>query len=140
MQSETLSEHLCKICGIEPQYWCSYHDTICPIQDAGKFNPTCPKQAVTKECDARSSRMQYVNFETNNSNFVKLLEIFHRNGYYIQDMRFRIISISQSSCIEKEGFVVYFLKYLIKQLEDTNISEVVREDLKQLIRREQWDF
>ena len=56
MQNETLSEHLCKICGIAPQYWCSYHDTICPIQDAGKFNPTCPKQAVTKECDARIIR------------------------------------------------------------------------------------
>lgn len=140
MQNETLSEHLCKICGIEPQYWCSYHSNVCPIQEINKYTLACPKQFVTEKCEARSSELQYVNFETNNNNFVKLLEIFHRNGYYIQDMRFRIIHISQSSCIEKEGFVIYFLKYLIKQLEDTNIAEIVREGLKQLIRREQWEF
>lgn len=39
--------------GIEPIPYCCYHDCNCPINDAGKFNSKCPKQAVTKECDAR---------------------------------------------------------------------------------------
>lgn len=45
--------------GIEPQYYCSYHGCNCPIEDVGKFNRKCPKQAVTKECDARSKEQQY---------------------------------------------------------------------------------
>jgi len=39
--------------GIEPMPYCCYHDCNCPIEDIGKFNSKCPKQAVTKECDAR---------------------------------------------------------------------------------------
>ena len=39
--------------GIEPMPYCCYHDCNCPINDIGKFNSKCPKQAVTKECDAR---------------------------------------------------------------------------------------
>lgn len=39
--------------GIEPMPYCCYHDCNCPINDVGKFNSKCPKQAVTKECDAR---------------------------------------------------------------------------------------
>ena len=39
--------------GIEPKPYCCYHDCNCPINDIGKFNSKCPKQAVTKECDAR---------------------------------------------------------------------------------------
>lgn len=45
--------------GIEPKYYCSYHDCNCPIEDIGKFNKKCPKQAVTKECDARSKQVIY---------------------------------------------------------------------------------
>ena len=39
--------------GIEPKPYCCYHDCNCPINDVGNFNRKCPKQAVTKECDAR---------------------------------------------------------------------------------------
>ena len=39
--------------GIEPKPYCCYHDCNCPINDVGKFNSKCPKQAVTKERDAR---------------------------------------------------------------------------------------
>lgn len=42
--------------GIEPMPYCCYHDCNCPINDVGKFNNKCPKQAVTKECDARIIR------------------------------------------------------------------------------------
>lgn len=45
--------------GIEPKYHCSYHDCNCPIEDVGKFNKKCPKQAVTKECDVRSHKAIY---------------------------------------------------------------------------------
>ena len=45
--------------GIEPKYYCSYHDCNCPIEDIGKFNKKCPKQAVTQDCDARSKQVLY---------------------------------------------------------------------------------
>ena len=48
-----LEKQFFDIFGIEPMPYCCYHDCNCPINDVGKFNSKCPKQAVTKECDAR---------------------------------------------------------------------------------------
>lgn len=133
MTNKTLSQQICEICGIEPKYQCSYHSCICPIQDIGKFNPKCPKQAVTKECDARSNKPCYIDFQNNNNNnnFVNLLELFHKNNFYIND-------ISLNSAIEKESFVICFLKSLIKTLTDETISKKVKDVLKQAIKNEDW--
>ena len=56
-------------------------------------------------CEA--CEIKFIDFENNNNNFVKLLEKFHKNNFYIY-----INDISINCVIEKETFVIYFLKYL----------------------------
>lgn len=75
--------------GIEPKYYCSYHDCNCPIEDVGKFNKECPKQAVTKECDARSHKAIYP--QITDRHYLELLKLLmidegiKINVYNIQD-------------------------------------------------------
>lgn len=54
-----IEQEFYKAFDIEPKYYCSYHDCNCPIEDVDKFNKKCPKQAVTKECDVRSTKLKY---------------------------------------------------------------------------------
>ena len=99
-------------CGIEPK-WIKY------------------QTETTDGCINLGSKKVYPDFEQP-ENFVKMLEIFHKNNFYIND-------ISINCVIEKETFVIYFLKYLIKVLTDDTISEKVKDVLKQAIKNNQWE-
>ena len=68
--------------GIEPIPYCCYHDCKCPINDVGKFNSKCPKQAVTKECDARIIQKPQIT----DSILLELICILAKQGIYLEDM------------------------------------------------------
>lgn len=133
MTNKSLSEQICEVCSIELKYWCSYHDTICPIQDAGKFNPKCPKQAVTKECDARSYKPQYIDFENNNNNFVKLLEIIH-NKIGLSD--FFLLMRYDNNPFKKE------LLHLINELLNKRLGYrvILVTEIKKIIKETNWEY
>lgn len=133
MTNKSLSQRLCETCGIEPKYWCSYHSCICPIQDIGKFNSKCPKQSVTKECDARSSKLQYIDFETNTRNFIKLFEIKVTGDITLAQLFFswNIANYSRELFLKN---LVYILK------SDSNMDKTVIEFIKEAIRQANWEI
>lgn len=133
MTNKSLSQQICEECGIEPKYWCSYHSCICPIQDIGKFNPKCPKQSVTKECDTRSHEPRYPDFENNNNNFVKLLELKILTGCTLWGfLSLKGVYMSQKETVLKTIYLI--LSNKIKFLGDKS-----REQIKQAIREEKWE-
>lgn len=105
MTNKSLSQQICEVCGIDPQ--------------------------IIEDYELNDIEL-YPDFENNNNNFINLLELFHKNNFYIND-------ISINCVIEKETFVIYFLKYLIKVLTDETISEKVKDVLKQAIKNNQWE-
>lgn len=146
MTDKTLSEQICEVCGIEPKYWCSYHSCICPIQNIGKFNPKCPKQVVTKECETRSKERRYPNFENNNNNFVKLLEIVskkasvsfcHNGTYYGCSIHYFFKDIFEAV----EGTLQHnFLNTLLVQDLRNPCKPSLLEQIKQAIRKADWEY
>ena len=78
---------------IEPHYYCSYHDCFCPLEDLGKFNSECPKQAITQECNARSHEKVYKISQMTDKltlQLIKILSVYdlqvwlHRGAWYIK--------------------------------------------------------
>lgn len=94
MTNNCLSAKICEICEINPKYWCDYADCFCPIEHQGNFNPKCPKQAVTKECDARSNKLKYPNLDKS-QNKLKLINLLVDTGHYV--------TLSKSFCEISNG-------------------------------------
>ena len=130
MTNKTLSQQICEICGIEPKYQCSYHSCICPIQDIGKFNSKCPKQAVTEECDGRSNKPCYIDFENNNNNnFVKLLEIYFDCKNIKEIILNSILDDFMQDKTNNDLSIDYYYSDLTEKC----------EKFKQAIKNEQWE-
>lgn len=132
MTNKSLSEQICEVCGIEPKYWCSYHSCICPIQNIGKFNPKYPKQVVTKECETRSKERRYPNFENNNNNFVKLLNLDFSPRF--KSLLHYITSIFCSTNSTKD-----LLVQILHELKFNSQSDTVKQ-IKQAIRQADWEY
>ena len=131
MTNKSLSEKICEACGIAPKYLVKY--TYFGQQE--NIYETFEEAKQEKEMLKGEIEEAYPDFENNNNNFVKMLEIFHKNNFYIY-----INDISINCVIEKETFVIYFLKYLINLLKDETVSEKVKDVLKQAIKNEQWEI
>lgn len=134
-----LSQRICELTGIKPHYgvYVNFGDldnNYRLVTNKRKYRLIADvRYYVDSDDDLRNLSPKFLpDFEKNN-NFVKLLEIFHKNNFYIND-------ISINCVIEKETFVIYFLKYLIKILTDETISEKVKDVLKQAIKNEQWEI
>lgn len=140
MTNKSLSKQLCEVCGIEPKYQCNYHSCTCPIQDIDKFNSKCPKQAVTKECDARSNKPCYIDFENNNNNFVKLMELDF-DSCSDEDIRFPSLWCFLNSFMfalrSREDYLIYLLGFLKDNRSEWR--ENLHRDVKQAIKQEQWE-
>ena len=106
---------------LEPKYHCSYHDCNCPIEDVGKFNKACPRQAVTKECDARSHKAMYPQITDR-----ILLELVCVHNTYLE---INLYSLDYKSLKEE------ILKDLIDEQESRELKkDYVSDDMKQQVQ------
>lgn len=118
MTNKSLSEQLCKICGIEPK-WIKY------------------KTETTDGCINLGSKKVYPDFEQP-ENFVKLGELKLNYENYITIFNLVNYLSDNSWCTKKE-----FLKYLLSILSDTNTYEFyiqLQEKTKQAIREARWEY
>lgn len=111
MTEKSLSEKICEVCGIQPE--------------------------IIEDYDSNEYEI-YPDFENNNNNFVKLLELPINYEYIDGNVISTIFSITtycfQFSCKNKAEFLFQLLSYL-KNNKDTHLNK----QIKQAIRQAKWE-
>lgn len=99
---------LCEICGIEGK-WIKY------------------QTETTDACINFGSKKVYPDFEQP-TNFVKLLNVLHANGFHFRTYGF----------YKKQPITSYVLEHFVDKFRNRNDEEA--EDFKQVIREQEWSY
>ena len=118
-----LEEEFFKAFEIKKRYYCSYHDCNCPIEDVGKFNKKCPKQAVTPECDARSYKAIYPLFT--DEHYLKLIAL---HNIYIET---RLYSLDHK-CLKEEVLQDLIDEQELRKLKKDYVQDSLKRDIQKI--------
>lgn len=151
MTNKSLSQQLCEACGIEPikLYGCEFKNLseygitwgvdVCPAAEDESIK--CEQCKHSKVAD-----FLYPDFENNNNNFVKLLEIVskkssvsfcHNGTYYGCSIHYFYKDIFEAV----EGTLQHnFLNTLLVQDLRNPCKPKLLEQIKQAIKNEQWEI
>ena len=131
MTNKSLSQQLCEACGIEPikLYGCEFKNLseygigwgvdVCPAAEDDSIK--CEQCKHSKVVD-----FLYPNFENNNNNKIKLLEIISKNAnrsVYLQDM----------------FPIEYAIVYCLIVLKSKWYTKAESKKFKRAIKNEQWE-
>lgn len=125
MENKTLSEQICEVCGIEPieEKYC-YHECKKPeLKNVPCYN---------SKCEYYRHFIKYPNFENNNNNFVKLLEL------NVDKSTIGSVITFAEGCpiVNKKTFLKDLLTFLSS---NTLCKKEEREQIKQAIRQADWE-
>lgn len=147
MTNKTLSEQICEVCGIEPIYH-FYDESVDPILDEYLTKQEILKQYVSEQTPFEDYKKYeiYPDFENNNNNFMKLLEIvskkasvsFCHNGiYYGCSIHYFFKDIFEAV----EGTLQHnFLNTLLVQDLRNPCKPKLLEQIKEAIRQADWEM
>lgn len=117
MTEKTLSEKICEECGIEYE-----REVIDPLYKSmcNEGDPRCTQisKTIKKKLD----------FQNNNNNFGKLINILHKNDFVI----------SNEGYPSKENFVICLLSDLLNAIDCEDSGWILK--LKQAIRQADWEY
>lgn len=132
MTNKSLSEQLCEVCGIEPikLYGCEFKNLseygitwgvdVCPAAE--------DESIKCEQCKhSKVSGFLYPDFENNNNNKIKLLEIISK---------YSPVLVFLHSVFPIENAI----KYCLSTLNDTRYTYCSRKKLNQAIKNEQWEM
>ena len=132
MTNKSLSQKLCEACGIEPikLYGCEFKNLseygiewgvdVCPAAEDESIK--CEQCKHSKVAD-----FLYPDFENNNNNKIKLLEIISK---------YSPVLVFLQSVFPIENAI----KYCLSTLNDTRYTYYSRKKLNQAIKNEQWEI
>lgn len=157
MTNKSLSQQLCEACGIKPKYKCKNVPCLNFMADSGicilkdgftKCNPEICEDDYTPDTNHRNwkeAEAVYPDFENNNNNFAKLLEIVskkssvsfcHNGTYYGCSIHYFFKDIFEAV----EGTLQHnFLNTLLVQDLRNPCKPKLLEQIKQSIKNEQWE-
>lgn len=144
MTDKSLSEQICEVCGIKPKYKCKNvpclnfmaDSGICMLKDGfTKCNPeTCEDDYIpdTNHRNWKEAEAVYPDFENNNNNFVKLLNLDFSPRF--KSLLHYITSIFCSTNSTKD-----LLVQMLHELKFNSQSDTVKQ-IKQAIRQADWEY
>lgn len=131
MTNKSLSQQLCEVCGIEPiklygcefknlsEYGISWGVDVCPAAE--------DESIKCEQCKhSKVAGFLYPDFENNDSNKIKLLEIISK---------YSPVLVFLHSVFPIESAI----KYCLSTLNDTRYTYYSRKKLNQAIKNEQWE-
>ena len=142
MTNKSLSQQLCEACGIEPikLYGCEFKNLseygigwgvdVCPASE--------DESIKCEQCKhSKVAGFLYPDFENNNDNFIKLmeLEIPHKNNKTITLFNISEYYVTQYIPRTKIDYLICLLTFLIDS--DNNKSKMLK--IKEIIRQTTWE-
>lgn len=134
MTNKTLSEQICEVCGIEALYH-FYDESVDPILDEYLTKQEILEQYVSVQTPFEDYKKYeiYPDFENNNNNFVKLLELKILTGCTLWGfLSLKGVYMSKKETVLKTIYLI--LSNKIKFLDDKS-----REQIKKAIRQADWE-